>query len=208
MLLAWAISTGLWSLGVSWMWVRYSLALVGGYWTFVLLLGFQVNRYAHQLELDQTGLRRDSVFQQARSHERDQLDLGKLLDVVGDVSEQNAQQVSDPRLLPVWATVGLAVTIVSILVYYIWAAPVLFSEVLVEGGLAPWIYRPISRGPFSTWRHVALELTGPAATVMAFCVLGLGFAMSCFAPHATHIGEVWDRVVEVRELAIQQRVRR
>ncbi|MCY2963441.1 MAG: hypothetical protein NT069_07270 [Planctomycetota bacterium] len=132
-LLAWAISTGLWSLGISWMWVRYPVALAGGYSAFVLLLGFQLSRYAHQLELGQTGLLRDSVFQQTRTHERDQLDLGKLLDVVGDVSEQNAQQVSDPRLLPVWATVGLAVTIVSILVYYIWAAPLLFSEVLVEG---------------------------------------------------------------------------
>lgn len=203
--LAWAISTGLWTLGVSWMWLRYPIALGGGYATFVFLLGIQVKRYAQRLALEVGQLQRESALQQTRPHEDDQLDLGKLLDVISDVAEENARQVSDPRLLPVWATVGLAVTLVAILLYYVWAAPLLLGEVLTEGGLAPWIYRPISRGPFSNWRQVALELTGPAAIIMALSILGIGIAMSLFAPQATHIGEVWDQVLEFREMNIQRR---
>lgn len=200
---AWGISSALLTLGVSPLWVRYPLALCSAYVAFLGLLGWLITRSASRLQAEQDSLRKDSVRQQLRSQEGNQLGLGKLLDSLGDVAEQSRRQI-EPQLLPVWATVGLAATIVLVLLYYIWAAPLLMSEVLVEGGLAPWIYRPISRGPLSTWRDVALELTGPAATVMVFCALGIAIAMSWFAPQATDIVDVWDRVVAFRELAIRQ----
>ena len=200
---AWGLSAGLRLLGVTAMWLRYPVALGVGYLTFLVILKWLIVRAANQLNRERVGLLKDSVRQQRRSHEGDQLDLGEVLDAVGEVAEQSQRHIADPRMLPVWATAGLAATIVLVLVYYTWAAPLLLSELVVEGGLAPWIYRPISRGPFSTWRDVALELTGPAAAVMAFCLLGLCFVFAGFAPQATDIVEVWDHVLELRELALR-----
>jgi hypothetical protein len=97
----------------------------------------------------------------------------------------------DPRAIPAIVTLFLAITVVLICIYFISVAPALLAELVAEGGLVAWLYRPKRFGPESRWLTVAIEQTGVAAVALAAAYLGCGIVFQLWAPDATSIVEVW-----------------
>lgn len=189
-----ASTVGLRRLGVPAMWIRFPLALIAAYLTFLALLKFLLWNAARRLEREQHAVRRDAFRRQGRRNDSEPSGLADAVgDFFGDV-EFHHQHV-DPRGLPILLILLLSVTVVLICLHTIWIAPSLLAELIVEGGLATWLCRPAFRRPEEGWLPVALERTGAAVVMMTFCVLTIGLVLQLYFPGAETIPEVWQRLL-------------
>jgi hypothetical protein len=187
----------LWRWGLAAMWVRYPLALGASYFTFLFLLGMFAARAARHLSLCNQ-VRRDALRRQYHSDDGELPDGSGLFDNMPDVSDDIGQALGDPRAIPAYLMLLMSVTIVVVCVYFIWMAPVLLAELVIEGSLAAWLYRPLLRGPQANWFSVALEQTGLAAVIVALCLTLTGIGFQLFAPRATNVVEVWREIAQTR----------
>ena len=172
------------------MWLRYPLALGASYLTFLFLLGMLAVRAARYLGDQCDRLRRDSSHRQYHSNDAELPDSSKLFDKLPDSSDDVGRALGDPRAVPAYLMLLMSVTIVVVCIYFIWMAPVLLGEMVVEGSLAAWLYRPLLHGPQANWFSVALEQTGLAAVLLALCLMLTGIGFQLYAPQATNVVEV------------------
>ena len=177
--------------GVTAMWVRYPLCVAAGYAVFLGMLGLCVRRAAHRITRHVERVRHDSARRQFRRN--DHAPPQPLDEFLGDCLEsaQHGDGGGDARA-SLLAVLGL--TVVLICGYYIFTAPTLLSQVLVEGALVTALYRPTTRGPNTNWLTVALEETVLPAVMIALCLTVIGVVLRITAPEATNLVEVWRHV--------------
>jgi hypothetical protein len=189
--------------GIGAMWLRYPLAFAVTYSLFLLLLGSLAVRTARRLNSRCEVLQRQSLRHQWHSNEADE--QKKFDDFLDDFNEgmRQADQGDGGAGVPAFVVMMLSATVVLACIYFIWMAPVLFGELIVEGALARWLYRPTARGLAGNWFDVSLEQTGLAAFLMTVSLLAAGIGFQIYAPEAETIVDVFRHAAR-REIAAAQ----
>lgn len=187
---SWGVSRELHEWGMKGMWLRYPLALAAAYVMFLGVVGFWIGRTARRIETWQTLIRRDANRRQRQNSEVDP-ELGDWVETALDSFNDTHPQCHNGKDVAATYVMLLAGTIVLVCVYFVWTAPAFLAELLIEGGLVAWLYRPPQR-PDSTfgWLTVAFERTAAPALMMAACVAAMGVALQLYVPQANTIAEV------------------
>lgn len=202
-------------LGIGGMWLRYPLAILFAYGTFLLLLRFWLslqrsqNRNSHlALDLAETGA--EIAFSDSPGYgegpkfgEGDAGGGGAGGSWEETVSRStSAPQVSssssgssfDLDLDEGWLIIIAIVALIGGLIaslYVIYIAPVLLAEILVDGVLLAGLYRRVNRLEQRHWLQTAVRRTVvPGLLVVVFFTLA-GYALQKAVPQANTIGEVW-----------------
>jgi hypothetical protein len=172
--------------GVTPMWVRYPLCVLLAYAVFLALLGLCVRRAAGRIRRHLERVRHDSTRRQFRRD--DQAPPQPLDEFLGECLEGTQDGGGGDARSYVLAVMGL--TVVLICGYYVFTAPALLSQVVVEGALLTALYRPTTRGPDVHWLTVAVEETLLPALMIALCVTVIGTVFQITAPEASNLAEV------------------
>jgi hypothetical protein len=96
----------------------------------------------------------------------------------------DADEIAIPLLV-----VALGVGLAFASFYIIYAAPSLFAEVLVDGGLSGALYRRIKSDDSRSWLGSAIRRTALPFVLTLVFVTGLGAALSYYAPGAHSIAQ-------------------
>lgn len=178
--------------GITSMWLRYPLAWGATYGVFLFLLGRLTARLAERVDRDGASIRHESLLRQVRNDAGNPPELSDWLDRLSDDSGR-IEIRGGPEAASGYLVILLSFTIVLLCVYFIYVAPSLLAELVVEGALAVWLYRPTSRGLQAHWLAVALERTGLPALCLAAAFLLTGIGLQCYAPKAETIADVWQQ---------------
>lgn len=95
---------------------------------------------------------------------------------------------TDELFIPI-LVVLLVLTILLSSLWLIWSAPVLFSELLVDGALSAGLYRRLSHLPRRHWLETALRRTIWPFLITTILVVAIGYGMNQLVPEAKSIGE-------------------
>jgi hypothetical protein len=95
----------------------------------------------------------------------------------------------DLEVIPL-AVIALAIGMALASLYIVWAAPVLFAELLLDGALTYSLYRRLNRPERFHWFETALRRTAWPFVATAVFLGVAGFAMQAHAPEARTLGEV------------------
>jgi hypothetical protein len=106
--------------------------------------------------------------------------LAEATSAVGD-----ADELAIPLIAVVFA-LGLALASL----YVVYAAPMLFAELLVDGALSYALYRKIKAADSPHWLESAVRRTALPFVLTAVFVSATGAAMAAYAPGAHSIGQV------------------
>lgn len=106
-----------------------------------------------------------------------------LSDGLGTVAE--AEEFAIP-LAVVLLAIGLALSSL----YVVYAAPVLFAELLLDGALAATLYRRLRGLESRHWIETALQRTAVPFLLTALFLVLCGVAMQGYAPQAHSLGDV------------------
>jgi len=172
------------------MWLRYPLALVPAYGLFLALLGLLARRTARRLDGRREILQRFSLRRQ-RHFDNDELKTFD--DFLDDFNEgmRQANQGDGGGGFPAGIVMMLSATVVLVCIYFVCMAPIIIGELIVEGALATWLYRPSARGLAGNWFDVSLEQTGLPAFLMMVSLLAAGIGFQIYAPEAETIVDVF-----------------
>lgn len=105
---------------------------------------------------------------------------GRLLEALG---------LDDAWPLVVAAALAAAVVVTS--VYFVWVAPVLVGELVLDGMVAGVAYRQTRRRAESSWVHGSVRRTWVAATVLVVSLTLVGSAATWVRPDADSIGDLF-----------------
>jgi hypothetical protein len=108
------------------------------------------------------------------------------LDAVGEAA--SAVGDADELAIPL-AALALVLGVAFASLYVVWAAPVLFAELLVDGVLSCSLYRRLRTVERRHWLKSALRRTLLPFCITAAVVAGVGAALAAHAPGATTLGE-------------------
>lgn len=101
----------------------------------------------------------------------------------------SAMDGADELAIPLIA-VALALGIALASLYVVYAAPILFAELLVDGVLSYALYRRIKGADSQHWLESAVRRTALPFALTAIFVSVTGAAMAAYAPGARSIGQV------------------
>lgn len=116
---------------------------------------------------------------------------GKQLGAIGELGD-----VGDAAI-PV-AVVLLAVAIVFSSLFVVYSAPVLLSELLVDGVLAASLYRRLRGLDRRHWLETALRRTALPFIVTAIVITACGWTLGHYAPDAHSLGQALQHLREAR----------
>ena len=189
--------------GLQTMWLRYPLALGAAYLVFLALLWLWLRTNAQDYidapgGLGDTGGTPDGAALPtpvsggggdfagggaSASFDAPDTVTNPLSDGLGSVAD--ADEFAIPLAVVVFA-IGLALSSL----YVVYAAPVLFAELLLDGALAATLYRRLRGLESRHWIESALQRTaGPFLLTALFLIL-CGAAMQWYAPQAHSLGDV------------------
>jgi hypothetical protein len=214
------VSFSLLHLGVSWMWLRYPVAILAAYCVFLLLLRvwlfFQRPR---KLDVDMdSGLEvADAVISEAPGQVSGfefggggDFDGGGAGVSWGERIAPSSSSVSssssssggigfDLDLEEGWwiiiAIIALLGGLIAIL-YVVYVAPALLAEILVDGVLVGGLYKQLKDVEQRYWLRAAVRRTLLPALLAAIFFSVAGYAMQNAAPRARSIGEVWKHLAK------------
>jgi hypothetical protein len=203
------------SAGVLKMWVRYPIAIVIAYLTFLLLLAVWLwlrRRDAH-LDIDLI----DAIptdWDSAHSHASDYAAVGDYggggsggdwtSGASSSKSMMSSIDVPDAGgLLDLDAEGGCLVALAILAIiggviasfYVIWIAPALLAEILVDGVLVAGLYRRVKGIEHRHWLRAAVRRTAVPALVALLFFTTAGYLLQRAIPDAHSIGEVWHHIV-------------
>ncbi|MBI3865664.1 MAG: hypothetical protein HY290_27640 [Planctomycetia bacterium] len=186
------------------MWIRFPLAAASSGVVFTIFMGLFALRTARLVEEGREEVRRNAFRLQFHRNDAELPDATRIMENIADSAREAGNQDFDPRALQAYLLFMLSMTVILICVYFVWMAPVLLADVVVEGSLVAWLYRPAFRTPESGWLSAVVEKTAIPALVLAlaFAATGLGFQL--YAPQATTVAEVWQHALQQRNLAAAQ----
>jgi hypothetical protein len=194
-------------LGVTQMVVRYPIAIAAAYGVFIMLIGFWLwlqRNDADMLDaagevLDHTdwggggrispsggsvNLLSDMTAPPVPPVSGGSVGGGPSFDIVGiDVDLDDA----------IWAVLAIVVLVAGLLaiLYIVYIAPILLTEVLVDGLLAAGLYKTVKGVEGRYWMTTVLRKTAiPAILALIFFSIA-GFCVQKIAPEASSIGDAW-----------------
>lgn len=182
-LVGFGLSFGLLNAGMTAMWLRYPLAVLGSYVVFLGLIRLWVEIEKHNIDPNDPAISEamnneegpESVSRKSKdSNWLDWLDLPSGLDGDGFF----------PILL-IAAVIGLLAILVSI----IGAAPVLIAEVFIDVALASLLYRHLRIPANEHWLGTAIRKTGGYVFGAALLLSLAGFCLDQMAPGADSAGK-------------------
>ena len=214
------VSFSLLHLGVSWMWLRYPVAILVAYCVFLLLLRlwlfFQRPRKLNvdvDLGLDIA----DAVISEAPGQVSG-FEFGGGGDFDGggagaswgeSISSSSSSAASnssssggigfdldlDEGWLIIIAIIALLGAFIAVL-YVVYVAPALLAEILVDGVLVGGLYKQLKGVEQRYWLRAAVRRTLLPALLTAIFFSVAGYAMQNAAPRARSIGEVWEQMAK------------
>jgi hypothetical protein len=173
--------------GVTELWWRYLLSVGAAYLTFLisLWLWMRLSAPSYIDARDLMGLtREDQSWDDAWRERRSRRDAS-LEDVLD----------GDLEAVLLWLAIVLLGTVLSACFYIIYAAPVLFAELMLDGVLSATLYSRLRTLDARHWLETALRRTYKMFMAAATIMAGLGIAMAEYAPGARSIGEVVSRLL-------------
>lgn len=100
----------------------------------------------------------------------------------------DAASGTDELFIPI-LVILLVLTLLLSSLWLIWSAPVLFSELLVDGALSAGLYRRLSHLPRRHWLETAVRRTIWPFLITTILVVAIGYGMNQLVPEAKSIGE-------------------
>ena len=198
---------GLWW-GVASMTLRYAIATVAGYVTFIALLrawiAWQRGSWPDldagsdlldvEFDLLRSGCKEDArVFEGGRSGGGDAAsDVGG---IQSDRAWPRGESLLDlsldfddfwPVLLALVCALGGLLTVV----YVVWTAPLLLAEVALDGAVFAAVYRRLHARDAAHWAATTVRRTWMLAVILVLFAAACGFAFEQIAPDAWSIGDV------------------
>ena len=187
--------------------VRYPLAAVCGYLTFLVLIrawiAWQRGKWDPDVEIDPELL--DAVLPQGESSEDFELSQGGRSGGGGASDQWTAGSVDSGSrtagggshvdvdlddLWPVALAVVCAIGGLAAIFYVVYSAPVLLAEVALDGAVVTTLYRRMRRADTAHWAATTLRRTWISAMVLVVSAAIAGFAFERIAPEARSIGGV------------------
>jgi hypothetical protein len=163
--------------GLAAMWLRYPLAAVIGYLTFLGLLRLWVQyQLSGPVIPEETGESQSVVPARRKPSAWDALDLLDLGSVLDDL----------PVAIIVIAIVIVLIVVIGIVV----AAPVLLAEVLLDGLLVAGLWHRLNLRSAGSSLGSAVQATVGPALVVVICLGLIGFALQSIDPRADSIGDL------------------
>jgi hypothetical protein len=203
------------SIGIASMALRYAIATVAGYVTFIALLRGWIawqRRSWPDLDVDVDLL--DVDFDLTRpgcpgaprlcgGDEGGDGAAGTELrgiradrDVPGKSGFDLTFDVDD--LWPVLVAVTFALGGLVIVVYAVWTAPLLLAEVALDGAVFTAVYRRLHARDAAHWAATTIRRTWMLAATLTLFAAGCGFAFEWIAPDARSIGDVISALTTAR----------
>ena len=195
-------------LGVTQMVVRYPIAIAAAYGVFIMLIGFWLwlqKNESDMLDAAWEVLGRTDLVGDGRVSS-----TGGSVNLLGDMSTPAVPPVSggggggggpsfdivgiDVDLDDaIWVVLAIVVLIAGLLaiLYIVYIAPILLTEVLVDGLLAAGLYKTVKGVEGRYWMTTVLRKTAiPAILALIFFSIA-GFCVQKIAPEASSIGDAW-----------------
>jgi hypothetical protein len=166
--------------GLAAMWLRYSLAALIGYLTFLGLLQlwvqFQLSDPLVAMKVSETKPEGEakSMWSAWDVNPFDLLDIGSMFDDL-------------PIVILVFAVLVVLIVVIGIIV----AAPVLLAEVLLDGLLVAGLWHRFKRYGAGESLRSAVRATILPAIFVVVCLGAIGLALQQLAPGADSIGDVF-----------------
>jgi hypothetical protein len=197
-------------LGMTPMVVRYPVAIAAAYGVFIMLIGLWL--WLQRQEPDMDDLTEGVLDGAMRNVDMTSASGGgnQLADISGGgwsagaptpaTSGGGSSSIDLPGVDVdldlddlIWVVLAIVVLIAGLLAifYIVYIAPVLLTEVLVDGLLAAGLYKTVKRAEGRHWMMTVVRKTAiPAALAMIFFAIA-GFCVQKIEPKASSIGEAW-----------------
>ena len=174
------------------MWLRYPVAVLGGYAVFLLLLRswveFEKARFDPPAGEIETELLEDAPNESLRAHRSVDRSWTDWLNW-RDFSEAFDLEGCIPALL-----IGIFVTIGGLLLFAVFSATALIAEVFLDAFIIAALYRHLRVAAKEHWLGTAVRKTWWTALLIA-ALLGLaGWCLQALAPGAPSIGPALDQI--------------
>jgi hypothetical protein len=189
---AWALAFGLDDMAL-----RYPLAALAGYITFLLLIRVWIalHRMGRRVDLDLPDFPGGSSGGEDALHgfgggqsggAGASADWGSPTDALG----AGDLDVDFDAALPIVLAVAFLFASVAAMFYVLSVAPVLLAEVALDAALVAGIYRKLRKEDARHWLGSAVRQTWPAALIVALSVSFAGAVLQWAKPEARSIGDV------------------
>lgn len=198
--------------GVTWMWVRYPIAILIAYCIFLGLLALWLRLQRGSLHIDSSAL--DFVPSGPTGHEESHHfgggdsggggaggSWGESVHTSVPVSnEGNSSEVLGLGLdleegcLIAIAILALAGGLIASF-YVIYIAPALLAEILVDGALVAGLYKRMKHIEQRHWLRGAVRRTLVPALLVALFFTIAGYALQKAIPEAHTMGDIWNHVM-------------
>jgi hypothetical protein len=197
-------------MGVTQMVVRYPVAIAAAYGVFIMLIGLWL--WMQRQEPDMDDLTEGVLDGSLRNVDLTPTGGGghQLADISGGGWDAGASTPATPSGggsgidLPgvdvdldlddlIWVVLAIVVLIAGLVAifYIVYIAPVLLTEVLVDGLLAAGLYKSVKGVEGRHWMMTVLRKTAiPAVLALVFFSIA-GFCVQKIEPKASSIGEAW-----------------
>lgn len=109
-------------------------------------------------------------------------DSGISLDVPLDIDE--------PVIIALLAAAIAALVAVVVSIYYVYIAPSLYAELLLDGALSAALYRRICRLDRNHWMETALKKTWIAVVILVLFFTGAGWVIQHYVPDVDSLGQL------------------
>lgn len=198
---AFLVSAVLLRLGVTQMVVRYPVAIAAAYGVFIMLIGLWLWLQSSPPDMDDLtegvldgGLRNVDLTSTG----------GGSVNLAGmntpSVSSGGGSGIDLPGIGVdldlddlIWVVLAIVVLIAGLLAifYIVYIAPILLTEVLVDGLLAAGLYKTVRDVEGRHWMMTVLRKTAiPAGLALVFFAIA-GFCVQMIEPEAASIGDAW-----------------
>ncbi len=206
--------------GVSWMWLRYPVAILFAYLTFLMLLALWLRVRRHGPDIDLSGFDwvpsgpsgsgggGSSPFEGGADFHGGGAG-GSWTQASSSSTPALPCSDSSPSSEPSfglsldleegWLLVLAIVAIIGGLIaslYVVYIAPVLLAEILVDGVLVAGLYKRVKRIEQRHWLRAAVRRTILPALLVALFFAVAGYALQSAVPEARKMGDVWREVRE------------
>lgn len=170
--------------GMTEMWLRYPIAVLGAYGIFLLLMRIWVEIERRQLHPNDPAIR-EALEKATPRYPQTRVDEGKgsWLDWL-DIPDISLDEGCLPILL-----LGVVVGLVALLVTALLGAPALLAEVFVDAFLAGVLYRRLKIAAREHWLGTAIRKTWLFVLGTAALLAFLGLLLTIAAPGSQTIGQ-------------------